>query len=66
MRADAFNSHVDPVRMKINGTQHIPISHVYDLYESESIGIITDKNLFQLCSTDESESESVLVDESST
>ena len=35
MRADAFNLQVDPVRTEITGTQHIPISHIYDLYDSE-------------------------------
>ena len=28
MRSDAFNSHVEPVRMKTNVNQHIKISYV--------------------------------------
>ena len=35
MRADALNSHVEPVRREITGTQKIPISHVCDSDESE-------------------------------
>ena len=29
MRADAFNSHVNPIRTKIDYTQHIMILHVF-------------------------------------
>ena len=66
MRADAFNLHVDPVVTEITGTQQIPISHVCDLDEWKSKEIITDKNLSQFCFTNESKSESVIVDEIST
>ena len=52
---DAFNSCVDPVRTKMTGTKHITISHVFDLDESKSKGIIVDKNLSQVCSTYDSE-----------
>ena len=66
MKADAFNSHVDPVITKINGTQQILISHICDSDESESKTIIIDKNLSEVYSTDETKSESVIVDECST
>ena len=66
MRDDAFNSHVEPVRMEMIGTQQILISHVCDSDERKSKGILADENLFQVCYTDESESESVIVDERST
>ena len=46
--------------------QHIPIWYVCDPEQSESKGIITDKTLSQVCSTDESEPEIVIVNESST
>ena len=42
-RAHAVNYHVDPVRTKTTGTQHIPISHVCSLDERKSKGIIADK-----------------------
>ena len=46
--------------------QHIPISHICDSDESESKGIITEKNLSQVCSTEKRESESVIINEIST
>ena len=52
--------------MEITGTQHIQISHVFDLEKIKSKGIITDKHLLQAFSKDESKPESVIVDESST
>ena len=63
IRADAFNLNVDPVRTEITGTQQIPISHVCDLGESESNEILADENFPQVCSTDKSEPESVIVNE---
>ena len=66
MRSDAFNSHADPVRTEVTGTQQIPISHVCDSDESKSKGITVDENLLRVCSTDESKSEIVIVDENST
>ena len=66
MRSDAFNSHIDPVRTEMAGTQYISISHVCDLYESESKGIIAEKNLSKFCFTDYIKSESVIVNESYT
>ena len=66
LRADAFNSQIDPIKKEMTGTQHIPILYVYSLDESESKGFIADENLSQVCSTYESESESVIVDEIST
>ena len=65
-RVDAFNSHVDPVRAEMAGTQYITISHVFDLYERESKEILVDKTLSQVFSTIKIESESVISDESST
>ena len=66
MRTNAFNLYVDPVRKQINDIQQIPILHVCDLYERESKEFPADKILSHVCSTDEGESESVIVDESST
>ena len=66
IRADVFNYNVDPIRTKVTGTQHIPTLYVYDQDEKKSKGIITDKNLSQVCSTDKSESEIGIVDEIST
>ena len=42
MISDAFNLHADPIRKEVSDTQHIPISHVCDLDESESKGIVAD------------------------
>ena len=42
------------------------ISHVCDLDKIESKGIIAEKNLLQVFSMDDSDSESVIIDESST
>ena len=50
----------------MTGTQQIPILHIFDLDKSESKENIADKNLSQVCSTDEDKSESVIADESST
>ena len=66
IRADAFNSNIDPARTEITGSQQIPISHVCDSNDSKSKRVIVDKNVLQVCSTDESESESVIIDEGST
>ena len=46
--------------------QQIPILHVCDFYKCKSKGIIADKNLSQVCSTDKSKSESVIVNKIST
>ena len=64
MRAGALNSHVYPVKIVMTSMQHIHISHVCDLDDSKSKGIISDEKLSQVCSTDERKSESVIVDES--
>ena len=45
MRSDAFNFHVDPARMEITGTQHIPILHVCDLDNRESKGVLVGKKI---------------------
>ena len=66
MICDSFNLHVYVVRTEINGTQHIPISRVFDLDEIKSKWIIALKNLSQVFSIDGSESESIIVDEIST
>ena len=50
MRADAFSLHVEHIRTKITGIQQIPILHVCDLDDRKPKGIITDKQLLQLCS----------------
>ena len=61
MRADAFNSHVDPIRTENTIMKQIPISHVFDLDDIEPKGILADENLSQVCSMDDSESEIVIV-----
>ena len=63
MIADVLNSHIDPVSTKMNGTQQIPILHVFDLGERKPKDILADGNLPQVCSTDKSKSERVIVDE---
>ena len=45
MRADALNSHVHPVRTEINGTQHIPILHVYYKYKKELKEFLVEKTI---------------------
>ena len=66
MRSDALNLHVDPVRTEMTSTQHIIILHVCGLGERKSKEVLAEKNLSQVWSTVEGESESVIVDESST
>ena len=61
MISGAFNYHVEPVRIEMTGTQHIPISHVCYLEKIESKGIIADKILPKVYSTVERESERVIV-----
>ena len=56
IKANDFNSYVDPVRVKITGKQHIQISHVCDSDEIKSKGIIVVKNILQVCSMNERES----------
>ena len=66
MRDDASNLHVDPVRMEMTGTQQIPISCVCESDQIKPKDILAKKNISQVCSTDEGESESVIFNESST
>ena len=61
MRDDAFNYHVDTVRTEVTGTQQIQISHVCDFDRSKSKEILADKNVYQVFSSDEGESESVII-----
>ena len=61
MRADALNSHVDPVRTEMTVIQNIPISHICDSDESESKGIIEVERILRVCSTYESKSEIIFV-----
>ena len=53
MRAYAFNSKVEPIITKTTGIQNILISHVCDSEKRGLKGIIADKNLSQVYSTDE-------------
>ena len=66
VRYNAFNFHIDPVRTEMNGTQQIPILHVFSSNESGSKGTIADDNLSYVCSTDKSEPERFTINESST
>ena len=45
MRADTFNSRVDPARTEITRSKQIPISQVCSSDKSKSKGIIADENL---------------------
>ena len=49
----------------MTGMQQIPISQDFSLDESESKGIVAEKNLLQVCYTYESESERFIANESS-
>ena len=60
MRADALNSYGYPVRTEMAALS----SNVCYTYEDESKGIITNKTLSQICSTDENESCSTEEDKS--
>ena len=60
MISDALNFHIDTIRTEMTGTQQIMILHVCDLYESESKYFFADKNLLQVFSTSNSESEIVI------
>ena len=50
----------------MTGTQYIPILHECNSHERKLKGIILDKNLSQVCSTDERKSERFIVHEKST
>ena len=63
MRTDTLNSHIDLVRTEMDGTQHITISHICYKEEREPNEFLAVANLFQVCSTDEGESPSVITDE---
>ena len=65
MISDALNSHVYPIRTEMTGTKHFPISHICSTYKSKSEEFLAEENLLQVCSTDEDESRSIIVDESS-
>ena len=66
MRANALNSHIDPVKTEMTGTQQIPISQICSIDKIESKDILADEILSQVYSTDEGKSESVIFDESTT
>ena len=55
MRSDTLNSHIYPVRTEINGTQQVPIAHVYSNDKSELKEFLVDKNLLHIFSTNEDE-----------
>ena len=63
---DAFNFHVEPVRTEMTSTQQILTLYVCDPEKSKSKEILVGENLLQVCSKDHSESETVIIDESST
>ena len=65
MRADDLNLHAYPVRTKMTGTKQIPVLHVCSKFMIKSENFLMDRTLSQICSTDEEESESIIVDESS-
>ena len=53
IRYDVFNSQVDPIRMEMIDTQQILILHVCDLDKRKSKLFLVDKNLLQVCSSNE-------------
>ena len=66
MRADALNLDDYPVRTKMTGEKHTPISHVCYTEDSKSKEFLLDKTSSQVCSTSEDESKIIIVDECST
>ena len=66
MRADVINLHVYPVRTEITATKQIPILHVFSTDESELKEFLVNKNLSQICYTDEDESKGIIVNKFST
>ena len=61
-RSDVLNLHVYPVRTEMTVTQKIPISHVYSNTESELKEFLVDGTILQICSTNENESKSIIID----
>ena len=43
VRAYNFNSHIDPIRTKMNSTQQTPVLQVFSSDEIESKGIVVEK-----------------------
>ena len=66
MISDALNLHVYPVRTEMTAMKYIPISHVCSTDKSELNDFLADETLSQICSTDEYESEGIIVGECST
>ena len=66
MRDDTLILYVDPIRTEMTGTQQIPSLHVCDQEESKSKEFLADESLVRVCYKDESESESIIAQGSST
>ena len=66
VRSGAFDSHAHHLRREISTTQQIPISHVFDLVNTESKGMLADEKLSRLYSIEKRKSVIVIVDESYT
>ena len=66
LRAYSLHSQVYSVRIEMNVTKHIMISHVSSTDESKSKEFLVEKTLLQVCSMDKDESKGIIVDESST
>ena len=66
MRADALNLHVYPVGTEMADMKQIPILHVCYVEESELKELLVNKNISQICSTDKDKSKGIIFDECST
>ena len=53
VRDNLLSLHIDPVRTKMTGTQHVPILHVCSMYIRESKDFLADEKLSQICFTGE-------------
>ena len=62
MRADDLKLDNYPVRTEMTGKKQILILHVCSTDDIKSKEFLADKNLSQVCSMDEGESESFIVD----
>ena len=62
IRADAFNSHVYPVRTEMT----VPSLYVYYMDESELKEFLVNENVSQNCSTDKGKPKGIIADECST
>ena len=60
MRADDLNLHVYPVITKMIATKQIPVLHVCSMDERKSKEFLFNKNIPQICSTNDEESKGIV------